>query len=1250
MSKLNDIKRKIDELDGGAFQNLCDAYLACKGYKNGYSLGMYTGTDKTAKGNPDTYFVTDNGKYVFVMYTTQKTSFVSKAKEDIDKCFDEEKTGIDSNEIVEVIYCHTYGRLSAGEDKELREYCLQKGAKLSLFGLDVLGNDIFLSYPILAKDKLGISVDTGQINDVDNFIMLHDRNRLSAPLNTEFLFREKEFELAKDMIEKSNILLLYGSAGVGKTRFAIELCRNLVESKGYELLCIKSNSLVIFEDLFTAIEPDKQYIVFVDDANELTGLHYVLDYLHESPDSNRRISKVILTVRDYAHRDVLNKVLDCEKPEIIKLTSLKDEDIRTLIEKRYGISNNHYADRIVKIAQGNARIAMLAAKLLVEQGDIESIKDAKTLYSHYYEKQLNSILSGSKTEICTAGIVAFLQTIYLERLDRFQSVFDSISLTEKSFLADLKHMHNLELVDLCRDKAARISDQSFSNFLIKYVFVDKKYIPFDLMLRTCFEINRGRTIEACNILINVFADESVRGYLEEQINVVWNDLKDEPERFVPFFNAFHMINPTESLLILQAQIEKEDSVEFDAKSIELKADDSKTIENEIISNLCSYKYTEQESEAIELLLSLYDKRPDLFLEVYSALTHVLGIDKDSAYYDYCVQKTIISNLAQKMDEQVDENFKFLFVRVAIYYLKFVFSFTESGRKHAFTLYTIPLATSESVTEYRRVLLGKLKTFYESNQYCTEILEMLKDYGSGNQEYINYDIVREEYNEIASIVGLLDTNNLYHCCIVAHLERVYKRAELPYDEALFHSFTKSKKYHIYYTLKGGRKYLDLSYEEEKVKHKADVETLVKEYNISDYEYMFSVCKESEGLPNRDEYSIGKSLSYAFEIAFTNQVVYTEIVELYLKMDTPCNARASTIVSNLFRVLSVQEIRDLLDKYDYAQKSAWQWEYFVEMPVEAIGQSQVDELLSYFAEPDLAIKSSGYRPIDDVKKYKKVYTDILVSGSRILLQHYDESPFVFSLYFSLMFDHEISAKDLFEWYSTDMELLKQIYLKMVFYDYHTDYKGRFLVEFLKIEPSFIFEYLEVMAEDKRTAYRHYDEYIDRVRRVWREDDYLEKVQTIVDHLYSMFDADKWSFEKCVELLLIHKHGEDMVVARQHEWLDSTIENHIQNEDYIICVFEAISDLSEDLRKKALSKFISLNSNFDMFEKLSIESRSYFGTGSVIPNMQKHISYLESIKPYFSSVKFLKHKQLVEQKIQWWKGHIKSEEIRELLEEWG
>ena len=44
MSKLTDIKNRIDQMDGGAFQNLCDAYLSYKGYINVYSLGTVSYT------------------------------------------------------------------------------------------------------------------------------------------------------------------------------------------------------------------------------------------------------------------------------------------------------------------------------------------------------------------------------------------------------------------------------------------------------------------------------------------------------------------------------------------------------------------------------------------------------------------------------------------------------------------------------------------------------------------------------------------------------------------------------------------------------------------------------------------------------------------------------------------------------------------------------------------------------------------------------------------------------------------------------------------------------------------------------------------------------------------------------------------------------------------------------------------------------------------------------------------------------
>ena len=76
MSKLTDIKQRISQMDGGEFQELCDAYLSKLGYKNIHSLGMKSGTHKTTKGIPDTYFTEVDGKYILVMYTTQVTGDV----------------------------------------------------------------------------------------------------------------------------------------------------------------------------------------------------------------------------------------------------------------------------------------------------------------------------------------------------------------------------------------------------------------------------------------------------------------------------------------------------------------------------------------------------------------------------------------------------------------------------------------------------------------------------------------------------------------------------------------------------------------------------------------------------------------------------------------------------------------------------------------------------------------------------------------------------------------------------------------------------------------------------------------------------------------------------------------------------------------------------------------------------------------------------------------------------------------------
>lgn len=1251
MSKLTYIKRRIDELGGGAFQNLCDTYLCYKGYGNGYSLGMTTGTDKTAKGNPDTYFLTADNKYVFVMYTTQKTDFYNKAIEDINKCFDSEKTGVKSDCVAEIIYCHTYGRLTAGEDKNLRDYCAQKGAILNIIGLDVLGNEIFMYYPIIAKDQLGVSIETGQIRSIDSFIQSHDNNKMSAPLNTEFLFRESEIEKAYEMLETSNILLVYGPSGVGKTRFSIELCKVLEEKQGYKTLCIKSNGLEIYDDLISSIELDEKYIALVDDANELVGLQFVLEYLQSN--NGKKISKIIVTVRDYAQREVLNKILDYEKPEKIKIGALKDENIRKLVDVCYGIKNSIYSDRIVEIADGNARIAMLAGKLLSDTGKLEALMDASELYANYYGKQLEDILSSSETEIYSADIIAFLQSIRLDNLDKLSGVFSAISLSADDFISDIKHLYSLEIVDLCNDKATKISDQTFSNFLIKYVFVDKRLIPLDLMIKVCFDYNRIRTISACNILLNVFSDSNVRCYLEEQINKLWDEIKDDKDKFPAFFKAFHIIRPTETLLFLKERIENELPIDFDVLTIEFKdINDGIQISDEIIELLCSFNNSAQLPEAIELLLEYYTKRPDLFNEVYTAFVREFGIDKDSELSEYHSFSIAVEYLCKYIKTDNSINALALFVRVAIHYLKLNISKVEGGRRNTFTYYTISIKATPKVIKYRKRLFCELRNIYEKDLFKNEIEHALKKYSTGNSDHIDYEVVKEEYNDIMSIVVQFQTDSLYHCTVVEHLKRIFEKAEIELDNEIIDKFIYSPKNVIYNTIKGDKiEYLSMTQDEEH-QHRISVsEALIKDYSIDDYDFLFQIAQDIDNNFENNVYDFSTGLEYIFDVLSKNDDLFIEVVRLYLSYNTPCNVRPANIIEKLFRFMTADAIKALIDDYEFTQKDTWLWHYYVEMPDNQIEGKHIDEILSFFANPSTQLKSAGYRPLDEIKKYSIIDKNIFEKASRTLVDNYDKSPFVFNLYFHLLFNpHHISPRDLISLYSFDKRLLANIYIKCISYAGHFDYDGTFLMGLLNTIPGFIDNYLNHITQPVEYKHRKYESDMHRLRGIWKESDYIDRINYIVDNLYSILKDRHWDFEECVKPLFVLDHSEkEEMIVKHDEWINQCIERNHSNSNFIYDLFEVLADFPTDRRRTALLKFLELNSNYDDFEKIPLEPSSWGGSGSLIPCMQNRIKYLSSLIPYLSGIKYLKHKQRIEHCIEIWKERIKREEVRELLEDW-
>jgi hypothetical protein len=235
VSKINQIQNRIRELDGGAIQKLADAYLHKKGYERINPLGSVIGANKVRKGTPDTLIALSNGKYVFAEHTTAPEARVyGKLKGDLDKCLDVSKTGVPIQKIEEVVFCHT-SYLSAWQENALAENCQEKGINLSIFGIGPLSYDLYQKYPSLARDFLGVEVDTGQIVPPTEFIDTYNKDKLATRLDTTFHFRAKEVEQASQGLEENDLVIVSGRPGVGKSRLALECCERFKEAHPTDL-------------------------------------------------------------------------------------------------------------------------------------------------------------------------------------------------------------------------------------------------------------------------------------------------------------------------------------------------------------------------------------------------------------------------------------------------------------------------------------------------------------------------------------------------------------------------------------------------------------------------------------------------------------------------------------------------------------------------------------------------------------------------------------------------------------------------------------------------------------------------------------------------------------------------------------------------------------------------------------------------------------------------------------------------------
>lgn len=1259
MSKLNQIQNELRQLSGGAFQKLADAYLHKKGYEQINPLGSVIGADQVRKGTPDTLVPLPNGKYVFAEHTTEsdkkKGKVFQKFKGDLHKCFDEAKTGIPVSKIQEIVLCHT-SMLAPDEEKALREECQRRGVNLNIFGIGPISYDLYQKYPGVARDFLEVEVDTGQIVDVAEFVDAYNK-RAATSLGATFYFREKEVEQILQDLESNGLVIVSGKTGVGKSRFVLECCaRFLITHSEYQVRCIFFRGQDLFEDLRVYFSEPGSYLIFVDDANRVNSFNYFIQLLHDQRQDQQ--IKVIVTVRDYALNKVQGSVEFYKNWSHLELMPLDDQQIKQLLRDEYEILNHLYLDRIANIAQGNPRLAIMAALLAKQENRLESINDVSNLYDEYYCSIRKDLKDFSDEDLLkTAGIVAFFRTIERSNEAIMTAIETAFGVSQEVFWKAARQLHDHELLDLYEsEEVVKVSDQVLATYLFYLAFFKERLLNFNTLLNYFFPQCQNRLIDALNPVLSTFDSERCIEVMRPHIDRLWKEYKDAEDEtnLMHLIQIFWFLKETDILIHVRDCISKMESESVDLSKLEIKSNSHIPSSSPLkILGLFSHSSESNLKIALALVLNYTAKRPTEISQVVYLLTERFGFDYDSYRYGFAVQQIVIDVLWSQIKnvDGIDVMFAKLFIAVAEHYLYTDFDTTRMKGRVTINIFQFTLPSTPELIELRRTIWRYVFQLYTISLVDEDVLNLLYKYSTSDYKVSVKELLIQDSVEVLPFIQLnVGAESYSNCLIVQSYLDLLERHNVPFSDNLREHFT-NKTYALASILVSDRlerRYLNLGYEEYEQVRQQRIQDFFEDYNFEDYKKFFECCleiqKETDRRNHNAFYLPGQVARVLIDLANRDSQLYIDVIKYYLASGNLLKIDDPHIIGKLIQVSNIDDTYEILNQTDYALKRKWLFNFYRLLPEETLRKEHLDQLRRLYRESQA---DEIPHDINFILKYRVFDENIIINVVEIILENAAiSSSKLFPL--SYLFNrYTESNANLFSLFENHLHLFKQVYLKSLETDLHADDDGKGLAYILNRDPKFIFEYIDWIYQQKECSSRF--EYMRDYSFLWKYENYVELISQIVEYVYARnreklgsqaIRADKFF------ILSADEENSDVLWKRQDQLLTSLVENRCDDIEFVQFVFDIIINFAYERRYPFIALFLKQNKTFEDFEKLSLETNFWSYSGSRVPTYQKRIEYLESLLPLLDTVDLLEHKQHIEGYIQWLRDDIENEKKQDFM----
>lgn len=1226
MYKVTTAEKGISQLGDAEFQALCDAFLsAINKYGARTSLGLQSGAMKTTKGTPDTYFVRDNGRYVFAEYTTQQKGLYKKIADDIEKCFDPKYCDIDHDKIDEIVYCHTSSNLSVADDDKLHQLCSDKGVCLTIYSINEIAWQICQRYPALAKEFLNISIDTNQLLTAEEFVTAYNAVETVASLDTEFQGRVNELNALKSTIRESSVVIVHGPAGVGKTRLVLEAVRIIAEEDEYRLLCVKNNNLSIVEDLATYAAQPGKYLFFVDDANDLSELDHILRFTGRKHEGYQ--VKIVTTVRDFAKQSVIDAATKYADPIPVAVDRLSDQDIRDFLDVNMDIRNDLYVKPIIEVAEGNPRIAYMMGRVAKETDTLAAVHDATKVYELYYGRIIRRTLGNYKNLYVTAVILALVGVAILDELDNLDEILQLGGISQREFKDCIGQLSDMELVDVERDIAASISDQCLANYMLYYVFISERRITLSEVLYVGFLRCREGVVQSVNILLNLFAREELQSYIATEACKTWDRFKREGlADYIDFARAFHVFRPEEAFSIANRMIDALPQQEIISRPIDVTKGSAHSADD-ILGFLTGYSCHDDIRTAIELLL-LYAQKSETNAEIaYSWLETNAGIKTDSALRGYEVENIAVETLTDYVgDNALVQRLILAYVR---YLLSFEFHPAEMGRRDVVHFYTIPLTNSYELKKLRANCWAILAQMTGYVYLQKELLSAVQEYAESVHRTDDITIARDDMDYCMNVAESLDCSDLRKAMIVRDLFCAWDDLEI--EHGCTSSLFQTEQWQLYEMLEN-RRIASGSDFSEYTKQREDILSRyadsLSQNNISAFVQLVSGIIRDIDVSKRYDVILGAEIiinrlcsRQEWDVTW---LVFSALMECGGNIGIcPDHVLDAVLTENNYR-----EVWSIIDSHDLDFKNDWQFAYFQKLPDNCV-DSDTYKWLIQFLRSDSDRKIKSLRDMHFLNRFYAIDSEVYITVSRIIYAKREYSSCAVGIYFTSLF-LDYLPEEVVAHYQSDTTLLRDIFLYTVGISSLADHDGSFLARFITIDDSWIDAYALMICENIRN---HRESNQAQYRTLWMSDQYMQYYDRIFETMSEVYKGDirfRLRFADAYKEILRRDKDDPITAEHQYNWILHAVDQWAMDEK-IKCLFVAISQTDESLRRSAVQEFLQRNTNVATFAELQLDSRSKFGsTDKYCSDMQLRIEYLESLKEFMKGVRFIEHRKNIQDRI--------------------